>query len=126
MHVLLCCTGGILLELVPLRVHEPAGSRAEFTCRYRSNERLSIEFAAYKTDQAAVRLFSKREVLGDFLSRYSWGATRKWELVLQREHRTVACILRNSQGLVVGQIMATVNTGSVVQSSSYYKAWVLL
>ena len=99
------------MELVPLRVHEPAGTRTEFTCSYRSNERLSIEFAAYKTDTAARRLFTKREVLGDFLSRYSWGASRRWELVLEREHRTVACILKNGQGLVVGQLTASVNTG---------------
>ena len=32
------------MELVPIRVHAAAGSRATFTCSYRGHERLAIEF----------------------------------------------------------------------------------
>ena len=102
--------GGIMMELVPLRVHEPVGTRTTFSCSYRSNERLSIEFEALK-EYPGVRLVSKREILSDYFSRYSWGANRKWTLVLEAEHRMVVCRLKNSRGGVVGQLTAVLNPG---------------
>ena len=100
-----------MMELVPLRVYEPPGTRTTFSCSYRSNERLSIEFEALKTLETA-RVFSKRSVMADYLSRYSWGANRKWTLVLEPDHRMVACNLRNSRGFIVGQLTAVIDTGS--------------
>lgn len=102
--------GGIMMELIPLRVHEPVGTRTTFSCSYRSNERLSIEFEALK-EYPGVRLVSKREILSDYFSRYSWGANRKWTLVLEAEHRMVVCRLKNSRGGVVGQLTAVLNPG---------------
>ena len=99
-----------MMELVPVRVHEPAGTRVTFSCSYRSNERLNIEFVALKSDKP-VRVFSKRDILTDFPAKYSWGANRKWTLVLEKEHRKVACTLKNVRGVVVGQLTASVNTG---------------
>lgn len=99
------------MELVPLRVQEPPGTRITFSCSYRSNERLSIEFAVLKRE-LPTRVVSRRDLLPDYVTRYSWGATRRWTVVLEQQHRMVACTLSNDRGLVVGQLTAVVNTGS--------------
>ena len=107
-----------MMELVPLRVAAPPGTRTTFSCSYRSNERLSIEFEALNArDTASLRVFSKRSVMPVAAERggrqqYSWGANRRWTLVLEARHRMVACNLRNARGLVVGQLTAVIETGS--------------
>ena len=108
-------TGGVMMELVPLRVHECPGTRTTFSCSYRSNERLQIEFEALSTLNTAQhnRMFSKREILADLVSRYSWGATRQWTLLVQPHHKLVNCNLRNAKGFLVGQLTAVIETGFV-------------
>ena len=109
-----------MMELVPLRVAAPPGTRTTFSCSYRSNERLSIEFEALNArDTASLRVFSKRSVMTAAAAaersgrqQYSWGANRRWTLVLEARHRMVACNLRNARGLVVGQLTAVIETGS--------------
>ena len=124
-------SGGIMMELVPLRVLDPPGSRTTFSCSYRSNERLTIEFEALtllaETEERAI---SKREVMAEGVAaaaagRYSWGANRKWSRVLAEDDRMVVCRLKNSFGLLVGQLYSVIGSGSKEAFYSYYQSWAL-
>ena len=45
-------SGGLIMALTPLRVHEYEGSRITFTCTYRSSERHTIQFMALTSDSS--------------------------------------------------------------------------
>ena len=111
MHALLVPSGGLMMELIPLRVVATSGTRTTFTCAYRSNERLTIEFEAISSGKPATTI-SRRDLLSDYVARYSWGASRKWTVVLQDHHTMVACRVKNGQGFTVGQLHALISKGA--------------
>jgi hypothetical protein len=116
LHVLLVPIGGLMMELVPLRVIATPGTRTTFTCAYRSNERLTIEFEAISSGEPTSTM-SRRDLLSDYVARYSWGASRKWTVVLQDHHSMVACRVRNGQGVTVGQLHALISKGASLTCS---------
>jgi hypothetical protein len=109
-----------MMELVPLRVYDPPGTRTTLSCSYRSNERLDIEFEAL-TLRESERILRKRDVTSPAETTamataadryYSWGANRKWSLVVEADHRMVVCRLKNRLGLMVGQLFSVIESGS--------------
>ena len=109
--------GGLIMELLPLRVFPAPGVRTTFTCSYRSNERLTIEFEAISTGHSLPTM-SRRDLLSDYVARYSWGASRKWTIVLQKHHTMVACRVRNGQGVTMGQLHALISSGAELTVSA--------
>ena len=106
-----------MMQLVPLRVTYPPETRVTFTCSYRSNERLAIEFQAISESESKFGS-TQLGLLSDYVARYSWGAQRKWTIVLKNHHRLVACRVRNHEGTVVGQLHAVVSPGATVANYS--------
>ena len=109
--------GDLIMELLPLRVFPAPGVRTTFTCSYRSNERLTIEFEAISTGHSLPTM-SRRDLLSDYVARYSWGASRKWTIVLQKHHTMVACRVRNGQGVTMGQLHALISSGAELTVSA--------
>ena len=122
MHVMpVVRLGGLMMELVPLRVVAAPGTRTTFTCAYRSNERLTIEFEALSTGKGRPpTTMSRRDLLSDYVARYSWGASRKWTIVLQDHHSMVACRVRNDQGMTLGQLHALISKGAPLTNSPVF------
>jgi hypothetical protein len=103
-----------MMELTPLVVYDTPGSRTTLSCSYRSNDRLEIEFEALTLTDTD-RMLRKREVTSELTAAaagYSWGANRKWSLVVSPEHRMVVCRLKNRLGLLVGQLFSVIASGS--------------
>ncbi len=102
-----------MMELTPLVVYDTPGSRTTLSCSYRSNDRLEIEFEALTLTDTD-RMLRKREVTSELAAAaagYSWGANRKWSLVVSPDHRMVVCRLKNRLGLLVGQLFSVIASG---------------
>ena len=110
-----------MMELVPLVVHDPPGARTTLSCSYRSNERLDIEFEALtltdterilrKRDTAIEAAVTAVEVAAG-AGPYSWGANRKWSVLVAEDHRMFVCRLKNRFGILVGQLYSVMASGS--------------
>ena len=108
--------GGIIMELSPVSVSLSSlsshrGHRLTFTCSYIASQRLDIEFSSSSSSSSSSpSSMVRREIMSDSVSRYSWGATRHWTIVVSPATSLVTCSLLSNQGVTVGQLHARIYT----------------
>ena len=110
-------TGGIRMEMVPMRTQAAPGQVVSFACAYFSMERLEIDIQPIGYKRIDGKLSSTAQVtsslmLGppvqDTLNRYPWGSRRSLSLIIDASHRQVKCRVTNAEGLVLGELTALI------------------
>ena len=106
------------MELSPVSVSlsSLASHRLTFTCSYIASQRLDIEFSSSSSSSPTSSMV-RREIMSDSVSRYSWGATRHWTVVVSPGTSLVTCSLLSNKGLTVGQLHARISTGASLSIS---------
>lgn len=113
-------SGGIRMEMVPMRAQAIAGQVVNFVCAYFSMERLEIDIQPIghkhidgkMLPTSAQHSVSNALMLGppvrDMLDRFPWGSRRSLSLLIDATHRQVKCRVTNADGLILGELTALI------------------
>lgn len=106
-------TGGLMMEMVPSRVHRPIGSVVTFSCSYHSSEQMDIEFQESPPGSNNVNGLSSASDSqhSHALMRYSWGARRLLPVVVRPDSSAVECRVVNMEGQSVGMLASIIQPG---------------
>lgn len=108
-------SGGIRMELVPMKAMMAPGTVVNFVCAYFSTERLEIDLqvvgrssSVITTSNSTKMMMSMGPPVRDSLDRFPWGSRRVLSLVADADHRQVKCRVTNDQGLMMGELTALI------------------
>ncbi|KAJ9584666.1 hypothetical protein L9F63_020991, partial [Diploptera punctata] len=114
LHRNYCDSGGLQVEIYPLRVNCAIGTQVDFRCSYRSVEDLDIHFEEIFSKTAPLRR------IANIIEKDDRGADSVYQLWVHADHQALKCSVSNREGHVMGVMTALINQKKVEGETTPY------